>query len=398
MITSQVMLKPGREKSVKNRHPWIFSGAINRVEGNPSNGDVVDVWDNKAKFLARGIYNQKSQIQVRLLSWNPNDKIDESFWRRRLRRAIAGRQALIVSQDTNAFRLVHSEADGVPGLIVDQYGPWLVVQFLSLTVERYRKTIIDILVDLIGPQGIYERSDVESREKEGLPPLTGPVWGENPPDFIEILENGHTFNVDIKLGHKTGFYLDQRENRQILTKYCQNKEVLNTFSYTGGFSVYAAAAGAKRVMNVDTSERVLQLAERNMFRNGFGEEREDAYAAADVFDILRSYTENKWRFDVVILDPPKFAKSKRHVQKATRGYKDINLLAMKLVKPGGILMTFSCSAAINADLFQKILFGATVDSHRTVQIIERLTQGSDHPVSLTHPESEYLKGCVCRVW
>jgi 23S rRNA (cytosine1962-C5)-methyltransferase len=397
MITSQVILKQGREKSVVNRHPWIFSGAISRVEGNPANGDVVDVWNSKARFVGRGIYNDKSQIQVRLLTWNPNDTIDEDFWRRRIRRAIAGRQALLDAPDTDAFRLVYSEADGVPGFIADQYGTWLVVQFLSLAVERYRQTILDILVDLVAPQGIYDRSEGEAREKEGLVSVTGPVWGEVPPDMIEIMENGHTFLVDIKLGQKTGFYLDQRENRQKVSKYLFNKEILNAFAYTGGFSVYAAYAGAKRIMNVDSSERALQIAERNMRRNGFGD-REDVYAVADVFEIMRAYRDNNWKFDAIILDPPKFAHSKRQVEKATQGYKDINLLGMKLLKPGGVLISFSCSGAVSADLFQKVLFGAAVDAGRHVQIVERLSQSSDHPVLLTYPESEYLKGLVCRVW
>jgi len=397
MIITQVILKQGREKSVNNRHPWIFSGAISRVEGNPSNGDVVDVWNSKARFVARGIYNEKSQIQVRILTWNPNDTIDEDFWRRRIRRALAGRQALIEAPDTDAFRLVYSEADGVPGFIADQYGTWLVVQFLSMAAERYRQAILDILVDLVAPQGIYDRSEGEAREKEGLVSVTGPVWGEVPPDMIEIVENGHTFLVDIKLGQKTGFYLDQRENRQKVSKYFPNKEILNAFAYTGAFSVYAAHAEAKSIMNVDSSERSLQIAERNMRRNGFGD-REDVYAVADVFEIMRAYRDNSWKFDVVILDPPKFAHSKRHVEKATQGYKDINLLGMKLIKPGGVLISFSCSGAVSPDLFQKVLFGAAVDAGRHVQIIERLSQGSDHPVLLTYPESEYLKGLVCRVW
>jgi len=397
MITSQVLLKPGREKAANNRHPWIFSGSVSRVEGNPANGDVVDVWNSRARFVARGVYNQKSQIRVRLLTWNPNDLIDHDFWRRRLRRAIAGRQDLIMSQTTDAYRLVHAEADGLPGLIVDRYGPWLVVQFLSMAVERYRRDIIDILTDLLAPQGIYERSDTEAREKEGLVPVTGPVWGENPPDMIEIVENSHTFLVDIKLGHKTGFYLDQRENRLKMAQYCVNKEILNTFAYTGAFAVYAAHAGANRIINVDSSERMLQIAERNMRRNGFGD-REDVYAVADVFDILRAYQANNWKFDTVILDPPKFAHSKRQIEKATRGYKDINMLGMKLLKPGGVLISFSCSGVIGPELFQKVLFGASVDAGRRVQIIERLSQGPDHPVLLTHPESEYLKGLVCRVW
>lgn len=397
MITKQVILKKDREKSVNNKHPWLFSGAINRLEGDPASGDVVDVWNSKARFVARGIYNEKSQISVRLLTWNPNDPIDEDFWRRRISRAVVGRLALKQDQSTNAYRIVYSEADGVPGFIADLYGTWLVVQFLSLAAEKNRKVILNTLLDLVEPQGIYERSDTDGREKEGLVPVTGPVWGEIPPDLIEIIENGLTFQVDVKLGHKTGFYLDQRENRMKATKYFAGKEVLNAFAYTGAFSVYAARAGATRVMNIDSSERVLQIAENNMLRNGFSG-REDVYSAADVFDVLRAYREARWKFDVIILDPPKFAHSKRNVEKATHGYKDINLLAMKLLKRGGILITFSCSGVVSPDLFQKVIFGASVDAGRTVQIVERLSQSSDHPVLLTCPESEYLKGLVCRVW
>ena len=397
MINSQVILRKEREKSVNNRHPWIYSGSISRVEGDPADGDVVDVWNSRARFVARGIYNSKSQIRVRLLTWNPNDPIDEEFWRRRISRAVVGRHALKQTQQTDAYRLVYSEADGVAGLIADLYGTWLVVQFLSIAAERNRRTILNILLDLVEPQGIFERSDVESREKEGLVPVTGPVLGEVPPDLIEIVENEHMFMVDVKLGQKTGFYLDQRENRQKVTKYCRGKEVLNAFAYTGAFGVYAAHVGAPRIINVDSSERALQIAEQNMRRNGFGD-REDVYAVADVFEFLRAYVETKWKFDVVILDPPKFAHSKRQVEKATRGYKDINLLAMKLLKRGGTLVTFSCSGAVSRDLFKKVLFGAAVDAGRTVQIVEQLSQGSDHPILLTYPESEYLKGFVCRVW
>lgn len=397
MITKQVILKKGREKSVKNRHPWLFSGAISRVEGNPAGGDVVDVWNSRARFVARGIYNQKSQIRVRLLTWNPNDPIDESFWQRRISRAVAGRLWLKQAQDTNAYRLIHSDADGVPGFIADLYGTWLVVQFLSLAAEKNRQIILNTLVDLVEPQGIYERSDVEAREQEGLVPVAGSIWGEIPPDLIEIVENGHTFFVDVALGQKTGFYLDQRENREKATKYFAGKEVLNAFAYTGPFAVYAASAGATRIINVDSSERSLQLAENTMRRNGFSG-RDDIYAAADVFDLLRAYRENQWKFDVVILDPPKFAHRKRQLKNASAGYKDINLLAMRLLKRGGILITFSCSGAVSRDLFQKILFGAAVDAGRSTQIIETLSQSSDHPILLTCPETEYLKGFVCRVW
>jgi 23S rRNA (cytosine1962-C5)-methyltransferase len=397
MITSQVVLKKGREKSVLNRHPWIFSGAIERVEGDPADGDVIDIWDSRARFVARGIINQSSQITIRILTWDQNQLIGEGFWRGRLERAIGARASLAADPLTDAYRLVHSEADGLPGLMVDRYGPWLVVQFLSLATETNKAVIIDHLADLAAPQGIFNRSEDKVREKEGLVPVTGPVWGEVPPDLVEINENGFRFLVDIKMGQKTGFYLDQRENRKIAGSYFGGAEVLNAFVYSGAFSVYAAAGGATRIINVDTSENVLKLAERNMRRNGFGG-REDVYAGADAFELLRTYRDYGWHFDAVVLDPPKFATSKSKVEGALRGYKDINLLGMKLLHPGGYLITFSCSGAVSPDLFQKVLFEASVDAKRDVQIVKRLGQSLDHPVLLTFPESQYLKGFVCRVW
>jgi 23S rRNA (cytosine1962-C5)-methyltransferase len=397
MITAQVILKTDREKSVLNRHPWIFSGAVHRVEGNPGPGDLVDVWTSKARFVARGVYNPKSQIVVRILTWDQNDQVDAAFWADHIQRAVSGRQLLADEPLTDAYRLVHAEADGLPGLIVDRYGPWLVVQFLSVAAERFKTEIVDALTNCVAPQGIYQRNDAEGRDKEGLVPTAGPLWGENPPDLIEIVENGHRFLVDVKLGQKTGFYLDQRENRARSAPYLAGREVLNAFCYTGAFTVYAAAAGAARIFSVDSSENALKLAERNMRRNGFGQ-NEVMFAAADVFELMRAYRDQGWQFDVIVLDPPKFAPSKSKVNAAARGYKDINLLALKLLRPGGRLVTFSCSGAVSADLFQKILFGAAVDAGRSVQIVERLTQGADHPVSVTFPESEYLKGFICRVW
>jgi 23S rRNA (cytosine1962-C5)-methyltransferase len=397
MITSQVVLKKGREKSALNRHPWVFSGAVDRIEGDPADGDVVDLWDSRARFIARGIINRQSQIVVRLLTWDRDDLIEDEFWRGRLERAIGARDALAAHPLTDAYRLVHSEADGLPGLIVDRYGPWLVVQFLSLAAEANKHTIISHLADLTAPQGIFNRSDEAVREKEGLVRTAGPIWGEPPPDLVEINENGFRFVVDIKMGQKTGFFLDQRENRKIAANYVNGVEVLNAFVYTGAFAVYAAASGATRIINVDTSEDALKLAERNMRRNGFGD-REDVYAAADAFELLRTYRDYRWHFGAVVLDPPKFAASKSKVEAALRGYKDINLLGMKLLNPGGYLVTFSCSGAVSPDLFQKVLYEAAVDAKRDVQVVERLGQGADHPVLLTFPESQYLKGYVCRVW
>ena len=398
MINSQIILKKGREKAVLNRHPWIYSGAIQRIEGDPEDGDIVDVWNYKARYVARGIISLKSQIRVRILTWRMyEEQIDEDFWYRRIKRAIKGRQAIENDSTTDSYRLVHAEADGLPGLIVDRYGTWLVVQFLSMAVERYKPTIINALAEFTAPQGIFERSDTHSRELEGLVPIVSPIWGEIPPDLIEIEENGFRFLVDIKSGQKTGYYLDQRENRKRIMPYLANKEILNGFSFTGGFSIYAAAAGAGRIINVDSSEQSCRLAEQNMQLNGFGG-REDVFVAADIFEIMRAYRDRRWAFDVVILDPPKFAHNARQVNQASRGYKDINLLGMKLLKPGGILITFSCSGSVSENLFQKIVFGAAIDAKRDVQIIERLHQGVDHPVLVTFPESAYLKGFICRVW
>ena len=394
---ARVILKRGREKPVLNRHPWIFSGAIKRVEGEVADGEVVEVADYRGRFLARGYLNRRSQIAVRLLTWDEGEVIGRDFWRRRLERAIASRQALADDPSTDAYRLVNAESDLLPGLILDRYGEYLVAQFLTLGIERWKAELVGLMAELLQPRGIYERSDVEVREKEGLAQASGLLHGEEPPDLVEVTENGHRFLVDIKTGHKTGFYLDQRENRQQLTRYCRGKEVLNCFAYTGAFAVYAAAAGAGRITNVESSAQALELARRNLALNGFAN-RDDEYVAGDVFQVLRGYRDEGRTFDLVILDPPKFAYSQHQVQSACRGYKDINLLAMQIIAPGGILFTFSCSGLVSPDLFQKVLFGASVDAARDVQIVVKLAQASDHPILLTFPESEYLKGLVCRVF
>ncbi len=402
---AKVLLKRGREKPVLNRHPWIFSGAIKRIEGEVADGDVVEVADYRGRFLARGYLNRRSQIAVRLLTWDESEVIEMDFWRQRLERAFASRQALADDPATAAYRLVNAESDLLPGLIVDCYGDYLVIQFLTLGIERWKAELVSLMDDLLKPRGIYERSDVEVRKKEGLAQVSGLLHGKEPPNLVEVTENGHRFLVDIKKGHKTGFYLDQRENRQQLTKYCPGKRVLNCFAYTGAFAVYAAAAGAKHITNVESSAEALELARRNVVLNGFAD-RDDggkprqgfAYVEGDVFQVLRGYRDRGRTFDLIILDPPKFAYSQHQVESACRGYKDINLLAMQIMAPGGILFTFSCSGRVSPDLFQKVLFGASVDAGRDVQIIEKLSQSSDHPILLTFPESEYLKGLVCRVF
>jgi len=391
-----IVLKAGRERSLLRRHPWVFGGAIARFEGQPADGAVVDVQDREGNWLARGYLNRRSQIAVRLLTWDPAEEIDAAFWRQRLARAVAGRAALFRSPHTTAFRLVHAESDGLPGLVVDRYGDFLVVQFLTLGVALRQGELVEALVELLHPQGIVERSDVEVREKEGLPPATGLLWGQPPPPDLEILENGLRFQVDLMGGQKTGFYLDQRENRALLPPYCEGAEVLDGFAYSGAFGVYAARGGARQVTFVEAASTALQGAQRNLALNDLAH-GEHEFIEGNVFQVLRAFRAAGRQFDVVILDPPKFAPTARDVQRASRAYKDINLLAFQLLRPGGTLFTASCSGSVSADLFQKILFGAALDAGRDVQIVGQLRQGSDHPIALTFPEGAYLKGFICRM-
>ena len=393
---SLIQLKPGREKSVRNRHPWVFSGAVGRVRGAPQPGTIVDLLDGAGDFLARGYYNPRSPIAVRLLSWDAAEEINTAWWRQRLQAALARRAALAASGASEAYRLVHAESDGLPGLIVDRYGDWLVLQSLTLGIEPWKPTLTGLLMEMLGPRGIYERSDADVRAQEGLPPATGLLAGAEPPQELVIRENGLRFQVDILHGHKTGFYLDQRENRRKVAPYCVGREVLNAFSYTGAFAVYAASQGAKGITNLDSSAEALRMAAQNLRLNGL-ERDSDQYIEGDAFQVLRRFRDQGTQFDLIILDPPKFAFSRAQLLAATRGYKDINWLAMRLLRPGGILCTFSCSGLVSEDLFQKVLFGASVDAGREVRILERLGQGSDHPVLLTFPESAYLKGFICRV-
>ncbi len=392
-----VILKRNRAKPVLQRHPWVFSGAIERVEEDAADGDIVDVRDAGRNWLARGYFNRRSQITVRLLTWRQDERVDRAFWRRRLQQAVAARRSLADDRATTAYRLVHAESDYLPGLVVDRYGEWLVAQFLTLGVERWRDEVVGALVDLLAPRGIYERSDADMRAKEGLERRTGLLWGEEPPEVVGVLERGHRFLVDVRRGHKTGFYLDQRENRARLPAFCAGAEVLDGFAYTGGFGIYAAAGGATRVTLVDSSAPALELARRNFALNGF-EGRNVEYVDGDVFSVLRGYRAQGRLFDVVLLDPPRFARSEQEVKRAARAYKDVNLLAFQLLRPGGVLFTCSCSGAVSSALFQKIVFGAAVNAGREAQIIGHLVQGADHPVALTFPEGAYLKGLICRVW
>ena len=381
-----------------NRHPWLFSGAVARTEGAPKPGDLVQVLEANGRFLATGYFNPHSQIRVRLLSWDVNEQIDDAFWNGRLQQANHHRQQLNLEPATTAYRLVNAEADGLPGLIVDKYGDFLVMQALTMGIEQRKAEILAALNQIWQPKGIIERSDADVRKKEGLPKISRLAAGEAPPDTLIIQENNIQFGVNLLGGHKSGFYLDQRENR---TAVCQphhvaNKTVLNVFAYTGGFGLYAIANGAKQVTHVDSSYDALALAEQNVIRNGW-KRPQDEYLAGDAFEILRHYRDASQTFDLIVLDPPKFAHSQRDINQACRGYKDLNWLALRLLPPGGLLTTFSCSSLISADLFQKVLFGAAIDAERQVQIVQTLAQGPDHPVLLTFPESAYLKGFLCRV-
>jgi 23S rRNA (cytosine1962-C5)-methyltransferase len=388
-----------------NRHPWVFSGAIHEIQGAPADGDIVTLREGDGRFLARGYWNHHSQINVHVLSWDESQAIDDAFWRKLLERAISARDVenALHERTPNAYRLVNAENDSIPGLVVDRYADYIVLQALTLGIDRRKQMLAKLLMEMLSPTGIYERSDGDMRAKEGLTPVTGLLAGRKPPPLIEIDENGRRFLVDVYNGHKTGFYLDQRFNRATLGNWLRfdpeadTRTILNCFSYTGGFSVYALDGMAKRVINIDASADALALAKRNVALNGFPTPDED-FVVGDVFDVLRKYRAENQRFDMIVLDPPKFANNQKQVEGATRGYKDINMLAFQLLNPGGMLMTYSCSGLVDADLFQKVVFGALIDAKRDAQIIMRLTAGTDHPVSLTFPEGAYLKGLLCRVW
>ena len=396
-MSAKIVLKNKAEKSIMRRHPWIFSGAIHSIKGNPEDGDILKLLSPHGDFAARGYYNSQSTISVRVLSWDADEMIDRDFWHNRLKRAIDARG------DRKACRLIHAESDYLPGLIVDRYGDWLVLQALTLGIDQRKEMIAEILAEIVQPLGIYERSDVDIRRKEGLQESSGVLWGEAPPDVVEIVENDSRILVDIKHGQKTGFYLDQAANRALfqatLAEHPNVKElsVLNAFSYSGGFTLAAKQAGADQVLSLDSSEDALKLAEQNLQNNGFAID-ESHFIQGDVFSILRDFRDQGRSFDVIVLDPPKFASTARQLEGATRGYKDINLLAFQLLNPGGLLWTFSCSNAMSEDLFQKVIFGAMIDAERDGQMIHRLHANTDHPIALTFPEGQYLKGIVCRVW
>ncbi|MBI5435508.1 MAG: class I SAM-dependent methyltransferase [Nitrosomonadales bacterium] len=390
-----IILKAGREKSLLRRHPWIFSGAVERVDGAPASGDTLPVRSAQGEFLAWAAYNAGSQITARVWSWHEEEIIDAEFFRSRIASALALRRDLKLADESSGMRLIHAESDGLPGLVVDRYGDVLVMQIGSAGAERWRDTCADILQQLCNPVCIYERSDSDSRTLEGLELRNGTLRGTLP-DNVEVVEHGLRFKVDVAHGQKTGFYLDQRDNRALTETLARDKDVLNCFCYTGGFSLYALRGGAKSVLSIDASEEALQLAQRNVELNGLDASRTE-WQCADVFAALRKLRDQNKKFDLIILDPPKFAPTAAFAEKAARGYKDINLLGFKLLRPGGLLFTYSCSGGISEDLFQKIIAGAALDAGVDAQIVHKLHAAADHPVLLSFPEGAYLKGLVLRV-
>ena len=388
-----IVLKRGREKSLKRRHPWIFSGALEKVDGNPASGDTVEIRSADGKALALAAWSPQSQIRARVWTFDLAERVDAGFFRKRIGHALALRSALPAQRHTNALRLVHGESDGLPGLVVDRYADVLVAQFLSAGAERWRDAILDALAESTRCEAIYERSDAEVRTIEGLPPRTGFARGNRDARRCPIVEYGLNFRVDVEAGQKTGFFLDQRENRQRVRSLAAGREVLDCFAYTGGFSIAALAGGARRVIAVESSAAALEVARENLAANALDAAPVEC-TQADVFAHLRQLRDRSASFDLVVLDPPKFAPTAAQARNAARAYKDINLLALKLLKPGGLLATFSCSGGVPMGLFQSIVAGAAVDAGVEARILERFGAAPDHPVALEFPEGEYLKGLL----
>jgi len=390
---ANVILKAGREKSLLRHHPWIFSGAIQQVDGDIEPGETVDVFSSDKEFLARAAYSPTSQIRARV--WSLEDEpVDKKFFQKQIHAAIQSREVWGLRRDTDAYRLIYAESDDIPGLIVDRYGDVLVLQSLTTGSEIWKEAIADLLLEETGLTTVYERSDADVRELEGLEPKIGLLRGALPQLPITIHENNLIFNVNFAAGHKTGFYLDQRRNRLRVRKLAKDREVLDCFCYTGGFTVNALSGGAKSVLSVDSSADALALCRENVALNQLPEERH-SITEGDVFFLLRRFRDEGRSFDMIILDPPKFAPTAAQAEKAARGYKDINLFAFKLLRPGGLLVTFSCSGGVDEALFQKIVAGAALDARVEAQIVETLSQAEDHPVALHFPEAAYLKGLVC---
>ncbi|MGJ8693491.1 MAG: class I SAM-dependent methyltransferase [Thalassotalea sp.] len=395
-MSAKIYLNVGREKSLLRKHPWVFSKAINKIKGKPTLGDTVDIYDHKNNWLACGAYSPESQIRVRVWSFEEDQRIDRDFFLNKLKDAQLRREFYIQQGQLTGYRLIAGESDGLPGVTIDKYQQFIVCQLLSAGADIYRHVIVDCLKELYPDSHVYERSDVDVRKKEGLEPVTG--WLTEPQASTECVidEHGIKIIVDIEKGHKTGFYLDQRLSRLTAGVYAKNKTVLNCFSYTGTFAAHCVAGGAEHVTNVDVSQPALDTAKRNIEVNNLPLDKV-SFLKEDVFKLLRRYKESNTKFDMIILDPPKFVDAKSQINSACRGYKDINRIAMELLNPNGILMTFSCSGLLEAGLFQKVVADAALDANKSVHFVERLQQAQDHPIASFYPEGYYLKGLVCQV-
>jgi len=393
---AELILKPGKERSVLRRHPWIFAGSIATLHGRAHPGDTVEIHTSKGQMLGRAAFSPDSQIRARMWSFDPEEIIDHAFFKRRVAQSVKRRQTHPELQGQQGLRLIHGESDGLPGIIADRYGKVVVLQLTSAGAEKWKEAIVTALVQATGCDCIYERSDSDVRRLEGLEPRSGIAHGEIP-DQILIEENGVRMEVDVMRGHKTGFYLDQRDNRQLTGELARNRSVLNCFCYTAGFSLQALAGGASSVLSIDSSGPALETARRNLAHNPQLPQDRAEWMEADVFEALRQLRSAGRHFDLIVLDPPKFAPSAAHAQRAARAYKDINLLGFRLLNPGGILMTYSCSGGVGLELFQSIVAGAAVDAGVDARILHRLTAGADHPIGLAVPEGEYLKGLVCQI-
>lgn len=392
-MEKKVKLKRGSEFQPKNGHPWVFSGAIAEVEGKILPGELVTVLDSRERFLAYGYYNDKSNIRIRLLEWDKSKKVNAEWWKEKIKEAVVHRSHFNID---DSYRLIFSEADFIPGLIVDKYLDFLIFQSLTAGIERVKDILINALISIINPTSIFERSEGESRQLEGLDPVREVVFGQEIPEKIIVTENRLRFYADIIHGQKTGFYLDQRENRELVCQFVKGKKVLDCFCFTGGFSLYALKNGAKKVISIDSSAPALNLADKNVKINDFSN-KDITFIEGNVFEELRYLRDKNKTFDVIILDPPKLAPTVSHKSKAIRAYKDLNILGMKLLNKNGILATFSCSGGITRRDFRRILYNASNDTGKRIQILKSLSQPTDHPIRLSMPESEYLKGFICRV-
>jgi len=392
----EIRLKKGKEKAVKQLHPWIFSGAVDNISGRPANGDMVTVSSSSGDFLAYGFFNDQSRVAVRLLDWDKEASIDEGWWRKRIRKAVESRHDLLHSKHTNAFRLIFSEADYLPGLIADKYGDFLSLQILNEGIEKVKPVILDELNRLLKPKGIFDRSDASARAHEGLGEAQGLLYGEVPPEFVEVKENNIKYLINIAEGQKSGFFCDQRDNRLIVAQHANGKRVLDCFSYSGGFTLNSLHLGASEVISVDSSALAIDTLKQNIKLNGFDNLTHTAIQS-DVNKQLRAFRETDEKFDIIILDPPKYAPSRSSLDKASRAYKDLNRIGMSLLNSGGLLATFSCSGAVDLAHFKQILAWAALDAGKEIQFIYQFCQPEDHPVRASFPEGEYLKGLLCRI-